>query len=40
MPIDHRNPLPAIAGILLACVISLLLWFAIALILHGRTPIW
>jgi len=25
---------------MVACVISLLIWLLIALILHGRTPIW
>lgn len=40
MRTDQGKRLSAAKGIILACVLSLLIWLAIALLLRGRTPIW
>ena len=40
MRTNQRAWLSTIQGIVLACLVSVLLWVLIALVLRGKTPIW
>lgn len=40
MRTNQGSRLSAVRGIIVACIISLIIWLVIALILRGRTPIW
>jgi hypothetical protein len=40
MRTDHHARLTRMQGIILACLVSVLLWLLIALFLRGKTPIW
>jgi hypothetical protein len=40
MRTNQHTWLSTIQGIVLACLISVLLWLLIALFLRGKTPIW
>jgi hypothetical protein len=40
MRTDHHTRQSTIIGLILACLISVLLWLLIALFLRGKTAIW
>ena len=40
MRIDQDSRLSAVRGLILACLISLIMWMLIAVLVRGKTPIW
>jgi hypothetical protein len=40
MRTDQDTRSSAVRGLILACVVSLIMWMLIAVFLRGKTPIW